>query len=112
MKRMLAFTTAIQPCTRTSSQSNQIRRKEKTSNCKRRSKIISLLRVGSQDIPGITGKFGFGVQNEVGQRLTRVWPREHTAHSKHPVPTHKRRFYTWASPDGYYRNQIEYILCS
>ena len=33
------------------------------------------------------GKFGLGVQNEAGQRLIRVLPREHTGHSKHPLPT-------------------------
>ena len=43
-------------------------------------------KVGSQEIPGVTGKFGLGVQNEAGQRLT-VLPREHTGHSKHPIPT-------------------------
>ena len=43
-------------------------------------------KVGSQEIPGKTGKFGLGVQNETGQRLT-VLPREHTGHSKHPLPT-------------------------
>ena len=43
--------------------------------------------VGSQEIPGVTDKFGFGVQNEVGQRLIRVLPREGTGHSKHPLPT-------------------------
>ena len=43
-------------------------------------------KVGSQEIPGITGKFGLGVQNEAGQRLT-VLPRENTGHSKHPLPT-------------------------
>ena len=43
-------------------------------------------KVGSQEIPGITGKFGHGVQNEAGQRQT-VLPREHTGHSKHPLPT-------------------------
>ena len=41
---------------------------------------------GSQEIPGVTGKFGLGVQNETGQRLT-VFPREHIGHSKHPLPT-------------------------
>ena len=40
---------------------------------------------GSQEIPGITGKFGLRVQNEAGQRLT-VLPRECTGHSKHPLP--------------------------
>ena len=43
-------------------------------------------KVGSQEIPEVTGKFGLGVQNEAGQRLNRVLPREHTGHSKHPLP--------------------------
>ena len=42
--------------------------------------------VGSQEIPGVTGKFGLGVQNEAGQKLTAL-PREHAGHSKHPLPT-------------------------
>ena len=42
-------------------------------------------KVGSQEIPGVTGKFGLGVQNEAVQRLT-VLPGEHTGHSKHPIP--------------------------
>jgi len=43
-------------------------------------------KVGSQEIPGVTGRFGLGVQNKAGQRL-RVLPRERTGHSKHPLPT-------------------------
>ena len=43
-------------------------------------------KVGSHEIPGIIGKFGFGVQNEAGQRLTEFLPREHTGHCKHPLP--------------------------
>ena len=43
-------------------------------------------KVGNQEIPGITGKFDLGVQNEAGQRLI-VLPRERTGHSKHPLPT-------------------------
>ena len=43
-------------------------------------------KVGSQETPGITGKFGLGIWNEAGQRLI-VLPREHTGHSKHPLPT-------------------------
>ena len=39
-------------------------------------------------------------------------PRECSGHSKHPLPTHKSRFYTWTSADGHYQNQIDYILCS
>ena len=44
-------------------------------------------KVGCSEIPGITGKFGLGVQNEAGQRITRILPRECTGHSKHPLPT-------------------------
>ena len=43
-------------------------------------------KVGSQGLPGVTGKFGLGVQNETGKRLT-VLPRECTGHNKHPLPT-------------------------
>ena len=57
------------------------------------------------------GKFGLGVQNEAGQSLT-VLPRECTGHSKHPLPTIQEKIYTWASPDGQYQNQVDYILCS
>ena len=46
---------------------------------------------GSQEIPGVTGKFGLRVQNEAGQRLIRVLPRELTGHSKHPLPTTQER---------------------
>ena len=46
-------------------------------------------KVGSQEIPGITDKFGLRVHNETGQRLKqdKVFPRESTSHSKHPLPT-------------------------
>ena len=43
-------------------------------------------KVGSQETPGVTGKFGLGMGNEIGQRLI-VLPRECTGHSKHPRPT-------------------------
>ena len=56
-------------------------------------------KVGSQETPGVTSKFGFGVQNETGQRLT-VLPRECTGHRNTLFQQHKRRFYTWTSPDG------------
>ena len=39
-------------------------------------------------------------------------PRERTGHSKHPLPTTQEKIYTWTSPDGQHRNQIDYILCS
>ena len=47
-------------------------------------------KVGSQEIPGVTGKFGLGIKNEAGQRLI-VFPREHAGHSKHPLPTTQER---------------------
>ena len=43
-------------------------------------------KAGSQETPGVTGKFGLGMQNEAGQRLI-VLPRKCTGHSKHPLPT-------------------------
>ena len=43
-------------------------------------------KVGSQEIPGVTGTLGLGVQKEAVKRLT-VLPREGTGHSKHPLPT-------------------------
>ena len=42
---------------------------------------------GSQEIPGVTGKFGLGVQNETRQSANRVLPREHAGQSKHSLPT-------------------------
>ena len=44
-------------------------------------------KVGTQEIPGVTGKFGIGIQNEAGQIANRVLLRECTHHSKHPLPT-------------------------
>ena len=43
-------------------------------------------KIGSQETPGVTGKFGLGIWNEAGQTL-RVLPRELTGHSKHTLPT-------------------------
>ena len=49
-------------------------------------------KVGSQETPGVTGKFGLGVWNEAGQRLiNRVLPTECTGHSKHLLPTIKEK---------------------
>ena len=44
-------------------------------------------KVGRQETPGVTGKFGLGIRNEAGQRLIRVLPRKCTGHSKHPLAT-------------------------
>ena len=63
------------------------------------------------DISGVTGKFGIGVHNEAGQRLT-VLPRECTGPSNTLFQQHKRRLYTQISPDGQYWNQIDYIFAA
>ena len=44
-------------------------------------------KVGGQETPGVTGKFGLGMWNEAGQIINRVWPRKCTGHSKHHLPT-------------------------
>ena len=56
--------------------------------------------VGSQEIPGITGKFGLGVQHEAGQRVTEFCQENALVIANTPFQQHKRRLYTWTSPDG------------
>ena len=68
--------------------------------------------VGSQETPGVTGKFGLGVQNEAGQRRIEFCQQNTLVIANTPFQKHKRRFYIWTSPDGQYWNQIDYILCS
>ena len=64
-------------------------------------------KVGSQETGGVTGKFGLGVQNEA-----EFWQENALVIANTLFQQHKRRLYTWASPDGQHRNQIDYILCS
>ena len=68
--------------------------------------------MGSQEIPGVTGKFGLGVQNEAGQRLIEFCQENTLVIANTLFQQHKRRLYTWTSPHGQYQNQIDYILCS
>ena len=68
--------------------------------------------VGSQEISGITGKFGLGVQNEAGQRLIEFWQENALVIANTLFQQHKRRLYTWTSPDGQHQNQTDHILCS
>ena len=56
--------------------------------------------VGSQVIPGITGKFGLGVQNEACRRLTEFCQENVLVIANTLFQQHKRRLYTWTSPDG------------
>ena len=57
-------------------------------------------RVGSQETPGVTGKFGLGIQNEAGQRLTEFCQENAVVIANTLFQQHKRRLYTWTSPDG------------
>ena len=59
-------------------------------------------KVGSQAIPGVTGKFGLGVQNEAGQRLTEFCQENTLVIVNTVFQQHKRQLYTWTSPDGQY----------
>ena len=68
-------------------------------------------KVGSQEIPGETGKFGLGLQNETGQRLTEFC-QENTLVIANIFQQHKRQLYTLTSPGGQYRNQIDYIFAA
>ena len=57
-------------------------------------------KVESQEIPGVTGKFGLGVQNEAGQRLTEFCQENVLVTANTLFQQHKRRLYTWTLPDG------------
>ena len=69
-------------------------------------------KVESQETPGVTGKFGLGVQNEAGQRLIQFCQENTLDIANTLFQQHRRRLYTWTSPDGQHRNQTDYILCS
>ena len=57
-------------------------------------------KVGSQETPGVTGKFGLGIQNEAGQRLIEFCQENALVIANTLFQQHKRRLYTWTSPDG------------
>ena len=59
-------------------------------------------KLGSQEIPGVTGKFGFRVQNEAGLGLTEFCQESALVMENTLFQQHKRRLYTWTSPDGQY----------
>ena len=69
-------------------------------------------KVGSQETPGVTGNFGLGILNETGQRLIEFCQENTLVIVNTLFQQHKRRLYTWTSPDGQHRNQTDYILCS
>ena len=59
-------------------------------------------KVGSQEIPGVTGKFGLGVQNEAGQRLTEFCQENALVMADMLFQQHERGHYTWTSPESQY----------
>ena len=61
-----------------------------------------IAKVGSQEISGVTGKFGLGVQNEAGQRLIEFCQENALVIANTLFQQHKRGLYTWTSPDGQY----------
>ena len=63
-------------------------------------------KVGSQETPGVTGKFGLGMWNEAGQRLIEFCQENAWVIANTLFQQHKRRLYTWTSPDGQHRNQL------
>ena len=67
---------------------------------------------GSQETPGVTGKFVLGVRNEAEQRLIEFCQEKALVIANTFFQQHKRRFYTWTSPDDQHWSQIDYICCS
>ena len=57
-------------------------------------------KVGSQETPGVTGDFGLGIRNEVGQRLIEFCQENALVIANTHFQQHKTRLYTWTSPDG------------
>ena len=69
--------------------------------------VLSILgdwnaKVGSQELRRGTGRFGLGVQNEAGQSLTVLFQENALVIADTLFQQHKRRLYTWTSPDGQY----------
>ena len=67
---------------------------------------------GSQETPGVTGKLCLGIWNEAEQRLIEFCQENALVMENTLFQQHKRRLYTWTSPDGQHTNHIDYILCS
>ena len=63
-------------------------------------------KVGSQETPGVTGKFGLGVQNEAGQKLIEFNQENTLVIANILFQQHKRRLYTWISPYGQYKIRL------
>ena len=69
-------------------------------------------KVGSQETPEVTGKFGLAVQIEAGQRLIELCQENTLVIVNTLFQQQKRRLYMWTSPDGQHQNQTDYILAA
>ena len=69
-------------------------------------------KAGNQEIHGATGKFGLGVQNETGKRLTEFHKENTLVIASMLFSQPKRWLYTWILPDDRFWNQIDYVFCS
>ena len=69
-------------------------------------------KVGSQEIPGVTGKFGLGAQNKAGQRLTEFCQENTLVIANTLFQQHKRRLYTWTSPDGHTKIRLIIVFAT
>ena len=69
-------------------------------------------KVGGQETPEVIDKFDLGIRNETGQRLIEFCQKTTLVIANTLFQKHKRRLYTWTSPDGQHRNQTDYILCT
>ena len=67
-------------------------------------------KVGSQETPRVTGKYGLGMRNEAGQSLIEFCQENALVIANMLLQQHKRRLYTSTSPDGQHRNQTDYIF--
>ena len=63
-------------------------------------------------MPGVTGKFGLGIQNEARQRLKEFCQENALVIANTLFQQHKKKLYTWTLPDTQHQNQLDYILCS
>ena len=69
-------------------------------------------KVGSQETPGVTGKFGLEIRNEAGQRLIEFCQENALVIINTLFQQHKRRLYTWTSPDGQHQDQIDLFFAA
>ncbi|XP_023213818.1 craniofacial development protein 2-like [Centruroides sculpturatus] len=69
-------------------------------------------KVGKEETPGHVGRYGLGKRNDAGIRLVEFCISNNLFIANTYFQLHKRRLYTWTSPDGNYKNQIDYIIGS